>query len=57
MFEPDAVAGLRDRLLALHADAPHQLAAAETIDPGLMRLVADANACLRVLDNAEARRP
>jgi len=47
---PDSAAALRARLLALHRDALAQLAAAEVIDSGLLRLVADSSAVLAVLD-------
>lgn len=50
---PEDTATLRARLLALRRDALQQLAAVEALDPGLLRLVADANACLSVLE-AEA---
>lgn len=45
---------LRDRLLALIADTLRQMAASEGIEPGLMRLVADARAVVAVLDEAGA---
>ena len=44
---------LRARLLALRRDALAQLAAADHVDAGLLRLVADAGAVLAVLDRAE----
>jgi hypothetical protein len=43
-------AALRERLIQLRADALRQLAEAETIDSGLLRLLVDANSGLRVLD-------
>jgi hypothetical protein len=46
-------ADLRARLLDLRRDALAQLAEAEILDPGLMRLIADAGAALAALD-AEA---
>ena len=51
MTEPEP---LRDRLLRLRADALQQLSEIEILDPGLMRLVADAGAVLAALDEAEA---
>ena len=50
---PDQAETLRTRLVALRASALQQLAAADHVDAGLMRVIADANACLSVL-NAEA---
>lgn len=43
-------AALRARLLDLRRDTLHQLAAADTPDAGLMRLVADAHTALAALD-------
>jgi len=54
MTEPEP---LRDRLLRLRADALQQLSEIEILDPGLMRLVADAGAVLAALDEAEAADP
>ena len=45
---------LRSRLLALIADALAQMAASATLEPGLMRLVADARGVLAALDEMDA---
>ena len=54
---PADLDALRDRLLRLRADALQQLSEIEILDPGLMRLVADAGAVLAALDEAEAADP
>jgi hypothetical protein len=41
---------LRTRLIALRDDAWRQLEACATIDPGLLRLVADTTVVLQALD-------
>jgi hypothetical protein len=51
---PDTDATLLARLLQLRADALQQLAAADTLDGGLMRLVADAGAALAALEDEAA---
>lgn len=45
---------LRDRLLTLIADTLALMAASDTIDAGLMRLVADARAVIAEIDGAAA---
>ena len=45
---------LRDRLLALIGDLLAQMAASDVIEPGLMRLAADARAVIALLVEAGA---
>lgn len=49
---PDSAA-LRDRLTRLRDDALRRLALLDAVDPGLMRLIADAGAVLAALDAAD----
>ena len=51
---PDALAALRDRLLALRADLVRQLAASDALDAGLLTLVGHVGAALDALDAAPA---
>jgi len=44
---------LRDRLIALRRDALAQLGAADTIDSGLLQIVASVTATLHALDEVE----
>jgi len=44
---------LRTRLTRLRTQALAQLAAADTIDSGLLRLVADSSGALAALDNPQ----
>lgn len=46
---------LRERLQQLRQDALAQLAAADYIDAGLLRLVADASVVLSVLEDEASR--
>lgn len=50
MSAPDAIATLRDRVLALRADVRHRLAVAEALDAGLLGMSADAEIVLAALD-------
>ncbi len=52
---PDALAELRQRLVSLRDDALRQLAEADTLDGGLLRLVGDADTALRALGAPYAR--
>ena len=52
---PDALATLRDRLLALRDDLRCCLAAADHLDAGLLRTLADVEIVLEALDGTEAR--
>lgn len=54
---PDTATALRDRLLALRRDALRQLAEGDHVDAGLLRLVADAGACLAALDTDDSTNP
>ncbi len=45
----DSVATLRDRLLALRDDLRQRLAAAEALDAGLLRVLADVETVLAAL--------
>jgi hypothetical protein len=45
----DTVATLRDRLLALRDDLRQRLAAAEALDAGLLRVLADVETVLAAL--------
>jgi len=45
---------LRDRLIALRRDALAQLASRDTLDSGLLQIVASVSATLAVLDEADA---
>jgi hypothetical protein len=47
---PSALATLRDRLLALRDDLRQRLAAAEVLDAGLLRVLADVEAVIAGLD-------
>jgi hypothetical protein len=47
---PDAVAALRDRLLALRDDLRGRLAAAETIEPAWLAMLAHAETVIAGLD-------
>jgi hypothetical protein len=49
MSAPDAIAALRDRLLALRDDLRHRLAVAEALDAGLLRVLADVETVLAAL--------
>jgi hypothetical protein len=46
---PDAIATFRERLLALRDDLRQRLAAAEALDGGLLRVLADAEIALAAL--------
>ena len=46
MSPPDAIATLRDRLLTLRDDLRQRLAAAEALDAGLLRVLADVETVL-----------
>jgi hypothetical protein len=50
MTAPDALATLRDRLLALRDDVRQRLGAAEVLDGGLLRVLADVEGTLAGLD-------
>ena len=50
MTAPDALGMLRDRLLALRDDLRQRLAAAEVLDGGLLRTLADVETVLAGLD-------
>ena len=47
---PNTLATFRDRLLALRDDLRKRLAAAEVLDGGLLRTLADAEIVLAALD-------
>jgi hypothetical protein len=46
----EALAALRDRVLALRDDLRRRLATAETIEPAWLAMLADAEAVLAALD-------
>jgi hypothetical protein len=50
MISPDAIAALRSRLLALRDDLRQRLAKADTLDAGLLALLADVETVLAGLD-------
>ena len=49
MSSSDAIATLRDRLLALRDDLRHRLVVAEALDAGLLRVLADVETVLAAL--------
>jgi hypothetical protein len=53
MAEPETLAALRDRLLALRADLIDRLASADTIEPAWLRTLTDTETALATLDRAE----
>ena len=53
MSAPDAIATLRDRLLALRADLINRLATTDTIDPAWLRTLADTETALATLDRGD----
>ena len=50
IHEADVVREVRDRLFALRADLRQRLAAADALDAGLLRVLADVEIVLAALD-------